>query len=114
MIIGKKRGVFNRYSFWNFMIFIDKSSHDMYAFINRQYADCKGKGCMTDENERIEEFKEIYGELDEKGKEEMTEIMEKYLTVQKENQLLNKFSYESFDIVGGTLTPQRSFYEEEN
>jgi len=42
---------------------------------------------MTDENDKIEEFKEIYEELDEKGKEEMTVIMEKYLTVQKENQL---------------------------
>jgi len=41
---------------------------------------------MTDENEKIDEFKEIYWELDEKGKEEMTVIMEEYLTVQKENQ----------------------------
>jgi len=41
---------------------------------------------MTDENEKIEKIKEIYEELDEKGKEEMIVIMEKYLTVQKEKQ----------------------------
>lgn len=45
---------------------------------------------MTDENEKIEEIKEIYGELDKKGKEEMTIIIEKYLTVQKENQYGHK------------------------